>query len=162
MKHILAILTLAIASAALLCEPLPDSPKPQCDALHFADSSCFYLPATYETLNANLAWNKKEPLIDRTDIVIWSAIGVAHAANYILDQQCFRLPQRCHEVILPGFVWKNSGVLALAHGFFSGAQIAISVEMRKHHHKKLARAWDVANLVAFTSVDTYVYSVVHK
>ena len=89
------------------------------------------------------------------DWAVWGAIGAAHAADYALTRECINTPQKCHEAVLPEAL-QGKAALAFTEAGFSGAQIAISYELRKHHHVKIAKIFDYLNLAGFTGDDVYL------
>jgi hypothetical protein len=97
----------------------------------------------------------------RTDHIIWMANAGANLTDFILTEKCIKLPyQQCHEGVLPGFIWKHPAAFLGFEAARSYGQIAIGQELRKHHHSKYARAWDVTNLVTSVEIDLYVNDLI--
>jgi hypothetical protein len=98
--------------------------------------------------------------LTRTDRALWAGVAVTHVLDYKLTETCITKPySQCHEGVLPGFIWKHPAAFIATEASFSVGQVFISKELRKHKHTKLARSWGIANLVAFSGVDGYVYSL---
>jgi hypothetical protein len=117
------------------------------------------LTATAQELVDAPAPVRTQPLT-RTDRAIWSGIAVTHVVDYRFTETCISKPYtQCHEGVLPGFIWKHPAAFIATEASFSVGQIVISQELRKHHHKTLARAWDLTNLGAFTGMDFYVHKL---
>ena len=97
----------------------------------------------------------------RTDHIIWMANAGANLTDFVLTEKCIKLPyQQCHEGVLPGFIWKHPAAFLGFEATRSYGQIAIGQELRKHHHRKYARAWDVTNLVTSVGIDLYVNDLI--
>lgn len=141
-----AVVLLALAvvvDGQELATALPDEPNPQTNFLDLIPHAPH--PRT----------------VTSYDYSIWASIGAAHAAEFELTEECIH-SAICHEGVLPAFIWKHPAALAGTLAGFSVGQIEISRSLRRYHHRRLARAFDVANLVTFTGIDIYMGTLLNQ
>jgi hypothetical protein len=95
------------------------------------------------------------------DYSIWASVGAVHTAEFGLTEGCIHSTV-CHEGVLPGFIWRHPAAITGTLAGFSVGQIEISRGLRHYRHRRLARAFDAANLVAFTGIDVYMGTMLNQ
>jgi hypothetical protein len=111
----------------------------------------------------------RSPIVRPPSLIDYSlvmSLVASHAADYITTEKCLRTsqvqeragyPGVCHEALLPNALIENKPAFAAYEATTAGAEIYAQYLMEKHHHRRIARLAQLANIAGTTYVVAHNY-----
>jgi hypothetical protein len=107
-------------------------------------------------------------LFDRpwVDYTLWASVVGVHTADYITTEKCVHTsqvqeaagyPGICHEALLPDALVENKAGFAAYEAVTAGAEIYAQILLEKHHHVRIARIAQLANIVGSAFIVAHNY-----
>lgn len=151
---LLAGLTLVLSTSAGFAGELPASPE-----------MAFVQPppvATQEhaSLLKGISW---------VDYSLYGGVIATHAADWATTEQCLRTSQEqekagfvglCHEALLPTALVESKGGLGAYEAITAGLEIYSQYLLTKHHHGRIARVAQLANIGGTAYVVAHNYNAI--
>jgi hypothetical protein len=100
------------------------------------------------------------------DYSLWVSVVGVHTADWITTEKCVHVSQVqeaagylgiCHESFLPQDLVENKAGFAAYEAATAGAEIYAQYLLEKHHHVRIARVAQLANIVASGFVVAHNY-----
>jgi hypothetical protein len=114
----------------------------------------------------------RQPIVRPPSLVDYSLVTslvAAHAADWITTEKCLRTSEAqvraghsgiCHEALLPNALVENKAGFAAYEATTAGAEIYTQYLLEKHHHRRIARLAQVANIAGTAYVVAHNYHTV--
>jgi hypothetical protein len=143
MKSILAVLwtTLVLSSLAGFAGELPEEP-----------GMGLVVPSQPVTVQKSPSLLRR---ISLTDYALGGSVIAGHVADWITTQNCLRTSREmeqagfmgiCHEAMLPNALVENKVGFGFYEATTAGAEIYAQYMLTKHHHTRIARFAQLANI----------------
>lgn len=100
------------------------------------------------------------------DYSLWASVVGVHTADWMTTEKCLHVSQVqeaagyagiCHEAFLPQALVENKAGFAAYEAATAGAEIYGQYLLEKHHHVRIARIAQLANIVASAFVVAHNY-----
>jgi hypothetical protein len=107
--------------------------------------------------------------ISRIDYSLYSGVIATHAADWASTQQCLRTSQEqeraglvglCHEGLLPTVLAESKVGLGAYEATTAGLEVYSQYLLTKHHHQRIARIAQLANIGVTAYVVTHNYHTI--
>lgn len=153
MKRFVAVFPwvfIALAASAAFAAEMPDAPEAG-------------VPKSPPSIAPIRSGMLDRPWVDYT---LWASVVGVHAADYITTEKCVHTSQVqeaagyagiCHEALLPDALVENKAGFAAYEAATAGAEIYLQVLLEKHHHARIARIAQLANVVGSAFVVAHNY-----
>lgn len=114
----------------------------------------------------------KPPLFKRisaVDYSLFTGVIATHAGDWITSERCLSTSQRqekeglvgiCHEALLPTALVESKGGMAAYEATTAGLEIYAQYLLTKHHHGRIARIAQLANIGGTAYVVVHNYQTV--
>ncbi len=153
---VLAVLALLLSVSTGFADGLPESPP-----------MGLVQPPVEMTARNNPLPQKR---ISWFDYSLYSAVFATHAADWATTQQCLRTSReqeqagfvgRCHEGLLPTGLAESKVGLGAYEATTAGLEIYLQYVLTKHHHGRIARIAQLANIGSTAYVVAHNYQTIH-
>jgi hypothetical protein len=153
---LLAALALFLSTSAGFAEDLPESP-----GMGLVLPSLSLTPQNRPPLRKRISW---------VDYSLYGGVVATHAADWATTEQCLRTSQeqeaagfvgRCHEGLLPTALVESKVGLAAYEATTAGLEIYSQYLLTRHHHGRIARIAQMANIGATAYVVGHNYHTIH-
>jgi hypothetical protein len=153
---LLAALALFLATSAGFAADLPESP-----AMGLVQPTMSLTPEYRPPLQKRILW---------IDYSLYSGVIATHAADWATTEQCLRTSQeqvqagfvgRCHEGLLPTSLAESKVGLGAYEATTAGVEIYAQYLLTKHHHGRIARIAQLANIGGTAYVVAHNYHTIH-
>jgi hypothetical protein len=153
---LLAGLALFLSTSAGFAADLPESP-----AMGFVQPSLSLAAQNPPPLRKGISW---------MNYSLYGGVIATHAADWATTEQCLRTSQeqeaagfvgRCHEGLLPTALVESKVGLAAYEATTAGVEIYAQYLLTKHHHGRIARIAQLANIGGTAYVVAHNYHTIH-
>lgn len=153
---VLAGLALFLSTSTVLAEGLPESPR----------------TGLVQPSPGLSARNRPLPQkrISWIDYSLYSGVLATHAADWASTEQCLRTSQeqekagfvgRCHEGLLPTGLAESKVGLGAYEATTAALEIYSQYVLTRHHHRRIARIAQLANIGSTLYVVVHNYHTIH-
>jgi hypothetical protein len=152
---VFATTALVLSTSAGFCSELPEAPP-----LGLVQSAPPAAP------------QKRPPLFKRISLVdysLFTGVIATHAGDWATSEQCLRTSREqekeglvglCHEALLPTALVESKGGMAAYEATTAGLEIYAQYLLTKHHHGRIARFAQLANIGGTAYIVAHNYHTV--
>jgi len=153
---VLAALALFLSTSAGFAADLPESP-----GMGLVQPSLSLTAQNRPPLQKRISW---------IDYSLYAGVIATHAADWATTEQCLRTSReqeaagfvgRCHEGLLPTALVESKVGLGAYEATTAGLEIYSQYLLTKHHHGRIARLAQLANIGGTAYVVAHNYHTIH-
>jgi hypothetical protein len=153
---LLAGLALALSTSTGFAEELPESPR-----VGSAQPSVQAVVRNRPLQKKRISWIENS---------LYGGVIATHAADWASTQQCLRTSQEqekagfvglCHEGLLPTALVESKVGLGAYEATTAGLEVYSQYVLTKHHHGRIARISQLANIAGTAYVVVHNYRTIH-